>query len=156
MMCTERHYKLDKLNIANEMRMFDRKVRTFYDDLTPEEKKKFSNYLMIRWGSAVEGSRELQEFYVISCNERLNKHFFDVSKHPKLHWLMATSVSPNLGTPRHPWIAPKKKQAGLSAKRKALIAMYPHYKDDEIDVMMQIVSDKEIKQYIKDSGDDPK
>ena len=146
----------DKLNIANEMRMFDRKVRTFYDDLTPEEKKKFSNYLMIRWGSAVEGSRELQEFYVIATNERLNKHFFDVGKHPKLQWLMATSVSPGLGTPRHPWIAPKKKEAGLSAKRKALMVMYPDYKDDEIEVMMQIVSDKEIKQYIKDSGDDPK
>ena len=146
----------DKLNIANEMKMFDRKVRSFYDDLTPEEKKKFSTYLMIRWGSAVEGSRELQEFYVISCNERLNKHFFDVSKHPKLQWLMATSVSPDLGSQRHPWIAPKKKQPGASAKRKALTAMYPHYKDDEIDVMMQIVSDKEIKQYLKDSGEDIK
>ena len=146
----------DKLSIANEMKMFDRKVRSFYDDLTPEERKKFSNYLMIRWGSAVEGSRELQEFYVIATNERLNKHFFNVSKHPKLQWLMATSVSPDLGSQRHPWIAPKKKVAGVSAKRKALVAMYPHYKDDEIDVMMQIVSDKEIKQYIKDSGDDPK
>jgi hypothetical protein len=146
----------DKLNIANEMRQFDRKNRSFYDELTAEEKKKFSNYLMIRWGSAVEGSRELQEFYVIATNERLNKHFFNVSKHPKLQWLMATSVSPDLGSQRHPWIAPKKKQAGLSAKRKALMAMYPHYKDDEIEVMMQIVSDKEIKQYSKDSGDDPK
>jgi len=146
----------DKLNIANEMKMFDRKVRSFYDDLTAEEKKKFSNYLMIRWGSAVEGSRELQEFYVISCNERLNKHFFNVSKHPKLQWLMATTVSPDLGSQRHPWIAPKKKLAGASAKRKALAAMYPHYKDDEIDVMMQIVSDKEIKQYLKDSGEDTK
>jgi hypothetical protein len=146
----------DKLNIANEMKQFDLKNRDFYDELTPEERKKFSNYLMIRWGSAVEGSRELQEFYVISCNERLNKHFFNVSKHPKLQWLMATSVSPDLGSQRHPWIAPKKKQAGASTKRKALAAMYPHYKDDEIDVMMQIVSDKEIKQYTKDSGNDPK
>ena len=146
----------DKLTIANEMKMFDRKVRSFYDDLTPEEKKKFSNYLMIRWGSAVEGSRELQEFYVIATNERLNKHFFNVSKHPKLQWLMATSVSPDLGTPRHNWIAPKKKQAGASAKRKALMAIYPTYKDDEIDVMMQIVTDKEIKEYLKQSGQDTK
>jgi len=146
----------DKLTIANEMKMFDRKVRSFYDDLTVEERKKFSNYLMIRWGSAVEGSRELQEFYVIATNERLNKHFFSVSKHPKLQWLMATSVSPDLGTPRHNWIAPKKKEAGASARRKALAAMYPHYKDDEIDVMALLVSDKEIKQYLKDSGEDSK
>jgi hypothetical protein len=146
----------DKLNIANEMRQFDRKNRTFYDELTAEEKKKFSNYLMIRWGSSVEGSRELQEFYVISCNERLNKHFFDVSKHPKLHWLMATSVSPDLGTPRHPWIAPKKKEAGLGPKRKALMAMYPTYKDDEIDVMAAITTQKEIDAYNKAAGNDKK
>ena len=146
----------DKLNIANEMRMFDRKVRSFYDDLTHEEKKKFSTYLMIRWGSSVEGSRELQEFYVIATNERLNKHFFDVSKHPKLHWLMATSVSPGLGTPRHPWIAPKKKEARLSAKRKALVAMYPDYKDDEIDVMCAITTQKEIDAYNRDVGNDKK
>ena len=146
----------DKLNIANEMRMFDRKVRSFYDDLTPEEKKKFSNYLMIRWGSAVEGSRELQEFYVIATNERLNKHFFDVGKHPRLQWLMATSVSPGLGTPRHPWIAPKKKEAGLSAKRKALIEMYPNYKDDEIDVMAQITTQKEIDEYNRQAGNEKK
>ena len=146
----------DKLNIANEMRQFDRKNRNFYDELTAEEKKKFSNYLMIRWGSAVEGSRELQEFYVISTNERLNKHFFDMGKHPKLQWLMATTVSPDMGTPRHPWIAPKKKEAGMSAKRKALTAMYPHYKDDEIDVMMSITTQKEIDEYNRQAGNDKK
>ncbi len=138
------------------MRMFDRKVRSFYDDLTAEEKKKFSNFLMIRWGSAVEGSRELQEFYVIATNERLNKHFFDVAKHPKLQWLMATAVSPGLGTHRHPWIAPKKKQSGASARRRQLAEMYPHYKDDELDVMMAIATQKDIDQYFAAAGQDRK
>ena len=146
----------DKLNIANEMRMFDRKVRTFYDDLTAEEKKKFSNYLMIRWGSSVDGSRELQEFYVIATNERLNKHFFDLGRHPKLQWLLATTVSPDIGTPRHPWIAPRKKEAGLSAKRKALMEIFPHYKDDEIDVMAEITTQKEIDAYNREAGRDKK
>lgn len=146
----------DKLNIANEMRMFDRKVRTFYDDLTAEEKKKFSNYLMIRWGSSVDGSRDLQEFYVIATNERLNKHFFDLGRHPKLQWLLATTVSPDVGTPRHPWIAPRKKEAGLSAKRRALMEIFPHYKDDEIDVMAEITTQKEIDAYNRDAGRDKK
>lgn len=146
----------DKLNIANEMRQFDRKNKSFYNDLTAEERKKFSNYLMIRWGSAVEGSRELQEFYVIATNERLNKHFFDVARHPQLQWLMATSVSPGLGTPRHVWIAPRKKQAGASAKKKELQAMYPDYKDDEIDVMVQITTQKEIDEYNRQAGAEKK
>ena len=144
----------DRLNIANEMRQLDRKNRQFYDDLTAEEKKKFSTYLMIRWSSAVEGDRELQEYYVQSCNHYLNRHFFDVNRHPKLQWLMATAVSPGLGTPRHPWIAPRKKEAGLSAKRKALVAMYPHYRDDEIDVMCEITTQKEIDAYNRAAGAD--
>lgn len=148
----------DKLNINNEMRQFDRKNRKFYDELDESEKKKFSPYLMIRWGSAVEGSRELQEFYVIATNERLNKHFFAVSTsaHKKLQWLLATTVSPDLGAHRHPWIAPKKKVAGDSAKRKALQEIYPTYKDDEIDVMMKLVSQKEIDAYFKSAGEDRK
>ena len=91
----------DKLSIANEMMCFDRKDRNFYADLTDEEKKKFSNFLMIRWGSSVQGSRDLQEFYLISTNERLNKHFFTINRHPQLQWLCASSVSPGMGTHRH-------------------------------------------------------
>ena len=146
----------DKLNIVNEMRMFDRKVRSFYDDLTEEERKKFSPFLMIRWGSAVEGSRELQEFYVIATNERLNKHFFNINtaRHKKLQWLMATTVSPDLGTQRHSWISLKKKESGAGTKRKQLAEIFPHYKDDELDVMMEIVSQKEIDQYFRAAGQD--
>lgn len=143
----------NKLDIGNEMRQFDRKNRNFYDELSDDERKKFSPFLMIRWGSSVEGSRDLQEFYLIATNERLNKNFFALSKHPKLQWLLATTVSPDLGTPRHNWISPKKKVAGESAKRKQLVAMFPLYKEDEIDVMMKIVTDKEIKEFLKLSGE---
>jgi len=58
----------DRLTIQNEMRCFDLKDRGFYDSLTDEERKKFSNYLMIRWGSAVEASADMQKFYVIATN----------------------------------------------------------------------------------------
>jgi hypothetical protein len=146
----------DKLNIANEMRQFDRKNREFYDELTAEERKKFSNYLMIRWGSSVEGSRDLQEFYVISCNERFNKHFFDLGKHPKLQWLLATTVSPDMGTPRHPWIAPKKKEPGASSFKKQLSELFPHMKTDEIDLLASITTKKELDAYIRQHGNDPK
>jgi hypothetical protein len=134
------------------MRQLDRKNRNFYSELTDEERKKFSNYLMIRWASCVEGSREMQEFYLISTNQRLNKHFFNISKHPGLQWLCATTVSPDMGTPRHNWIAPKKKEAGVSSMKKQLAEIYPHMKDDELDVMAKITTKKEIDAYFKASG----
>ena len=145
---------MDKLSIHNEMSEFDRKNRRFYDELTDEEKKKFSNYLMIRWGSAVQGSQELQEFYLISCNERFNKHFFAINRHPKLQWLCATAVSPGMGTHRHQWIAPKKKEAGSNATKKQLLELYPNMKADDIEVMDAITSKKELEAHLKALGRD--
>ena len=113
----------DKLNIANEMAVFDRKDRTFYDSLTDEE--------------------------------RLNKHFFAVNKHPKLQWLMATTVSPGLGTFRHQWIAPKKKEAGGNGSiQKQLSEIFPNMKLDDAKLLSHITTKKELDQYLKDHGQD--
>jgi hypothetical protein len=145
---------VDKLSIQNEMSQFDRKNRGFYDSLTDEERKKFSNYLMIRWGSSVQGSRELQEFYLIATNERLNKHFFAINRHPRLQWLCATAVSPGLGAHRHQWIAPKKKEGSTSAVRKQLSELFPQMKSDDLDVMARISTQKELDAYLRKLGRD--
>jgi hypothetical protein len=142
----------DKLSINNEMAVFDRKDRKFYDNLTDEERKKFSNFLMIRYGSSVQGGRDLQEFYLIATNERLNKHFFNINKHPKLQWLCATTVSPGMGTQRHQWIAPKKKEPGASGIKKRLAEIYPTLKDDELELMAKINTKKDLDEYLKRSG----
>jgi len=144
----------DKLNIQNEMRCLDSKVRDFYDSLTEEERKKFSNYLMIRWGSSVVGASELQEYYLIATNERLNKHFFELSRHPKLQWLLATTVSPGMGNHRHQWIAPKKKEKGDNEIKKALMDLYPTMKSDEINMLSKMITKKELKELMKDLGND--
>jgi hypothetical protein len=145
---------MDKLSIGNEMAQFDSKNREFFDELTDEEKKKFSPFLMIRYGSSVSGSRDLQEFYLIATNERLNKKFFAVNtaQHKKLQWLMATTVSPGLGNFRHNWIAPKKKEPGAGSMRKQLMELFPHLKDDEVDLLAQITTKKEIDIYLRELG----
>ena len=147
---------MDKLSIQNEMMQFDRKNRLFYDSLTDEERKKFSNYLMIRWGSSIQGSTELQGYYLQSSNHYVNKHFFDINRHPKLQWLCATAVSPDLGTQRHQWIAPKKKEAGASGIRKQIAELFPHLKDDEVELMSKINTKKDIDAYLKQLGQEVK
>lgn len=138
------------------MTQFDRKNRNFYDGLTDEERKKFSTFLMIRYGSCVSGNKDLQEFYLISTNERLNKNFFPLHKHPKLQWLMATTVSPDMGTFRHNWIATKKKEPGAGSFKKQLSELYPHMKDDEIELMSKINTKKDIDAYMKELGHENK
>jgi len=134
------------------MACFDRKDRDFYDNLTDDEKKKFSNFLMIRWGSSVNGSKEMQEYYLIATNERLNKHFFNISKHPKLQWLCATTVSPGMGVQRHNWISLKKKEAGVNSIRKQLGELFPHLEDDSLDLMATLNTQKDINEYLKKLG----
>jgi hypothetical protein len=144
----------DKLSIANEMAQFDGKNRQFFDELSEEERKKFSPFLMIRYGSSVSGSRDLQEFYLIATNERLNKRFFAVNttQHKKLQWLMATTVSPGLGTFRHNWIAPRKKESTNTAIRKQLAELFQHLKDDELDLLAEITTKKELDTYLRELG----
>ena len=147
---------MDKLSIQNEMACFDRKDRDFYNSLTDEERKKFSNYLMIRWGSSVQGSRELQEFYVIATNERLNKHFFAINRHPKLQWLCATTVSPGMGTHRHQWITPKKKDGGTTEVKRILMEIMPTAKMTDIETLAAITDKKELKELLREYGNSDK
>ena len=143
---------MDKLSINNEMTQFDRKNRKFYDELTDEERKKFSTYLMLRYGASVEGNADLQEWYLRATNERMNMHFFDLGKHPKLQWLLATTVSPGMGTQRHYWQASKKKEGSNSKAVKFITQLYPHMKQDEVELLADLNTAKELKELAKQSG----
>jgi hypothetical protein len=145
----------DKLSIANEMAQMDAKNREFYDSLTIEERKKFSNYLMIRWGSCVTGDPTLQAYYLMATNERLNKHFFDIGRHPKLQWLCATTVSPGMGRQRHQWIAPKKKESNNKAV-KFLAEIFPLAKSDELELMARLNDTNDLKDLARKHGWDDK
>ena len=146
---------MNKLDIFYEMKQFDLKNRSFYSELTDEERKKFSNFLMIRWGSAVGGSAELQSYYLMSCNERLNKNWFDLNKHPELQWLLATTVSPGMGSHRHEWIKQKKRESNNKVV-KFLRNFYPEYADDDLETLAEITTKDELKQLAKQHGWDDK
>jgi hypothetical protein len=145
---------IDKLNIANEMAQFDYKNRDFFDSLTEEEKKKFSPFLMIRWGAAVQGNADMQAYYLMSTNEKLNKNFFDVNtaQHKKLQWLMATTVSPGMGKQYHKWLAAGKKDSSNNKTEKFVREMFPHLKDDEVKLMAEINTKDDLKKLAKSYG----
>ena len=143
----------DKLNIKNEMAQFDRKNKDFYDSLDEQEKKKFAPFLMIRWGSAVGGNPDLQAYYLMSCNENLNKNFFEISaaKHKKLQWLLATTVSPGMGNQYHQWISLKKKTSD-NKSIKFLREQFPHLKDDDLKLLSELNDKTDLKSYAKELG----
>lgn len=147
----------DKLNINSELRALDTKDRDFYDNLTDEEKKKFSPYLMLRYGASVEGNSDFQDWYLRSTNERVNQNFFDVStsQHKKLQWLLCTTISPNMGSMRHYWLGAKKSGKDNKAV-KFLTKLYPTAKDDEIELLAELNSKDDLKQLAREHGWDDK
>jgi len=144
---------MDKLSINNEMAQLDIKNRAFYDELTDDEKKKFATYLMLRYAASVEGNDDLQEWYLRATNDKVNQNFFDLNKHPKLQWLLCTSVSPGMGRQRHYWQASKKREGASNSKNiKFLIKLYPHMKQDEIELLSEINTVADLKKLARDMG----
>lgn len=140
------------LEIKYEMQAFDRKDRAYYDNFTDEDRKKFSTYLMLKYGANVGGNQDLQAYYLMATNGRVNKNFFDLgTKHTKLQWLTCTTVSPAKEPQFHYWLKAKKKE-GDNKSQKFLAKLYPNMKLDEIDLLSKLNDKKEIKKLAHSLG----
>jgi hypothetical protein len=137
------------------MAAFDRKDRAYYDKFTDEQKKQFSTYLMLKYGANVSGNADMQAYYLMATNERVNKNFFDLGKHPKLQWLSCTTVSPQMGNQFHYWLKGKKKE-GDNKSQKFLAKLYPTMKSDEIELMAKINDKRDIADMARNLGLDDK
>lgn len=150
-----------KLNMFDALRAMDKKDRGFYDSLNEQEKKGFAPFVMVRWASSVSHSMaEMDEWWLKATNQRFNTNLLylnsNTTKHPKLQWLMATTTSPGMGAMRHQWIGYKKKEKVNNKTKNFLISQYPGLSDKEIALLMEIITNKELKKYAKDLGLDDK
>ena len=116
-----------------------------------EERKEYSSYLAIKYAANVEGIPELEEYYIIAANERANPHYLSLSRHPELQWLLLTTISPGMGNHNHYWLKAPTRRGG-NRLRNFVEQLYPHFGDDEIDLMLTINSVDDFKNYARDLG----
>lgn len=130
----------------------------WYESLDGETKKSFSPYVTMRFASNVKANKILQESHIENVNEFCNKHFSLTQKHSDdslLFWKLLCLC----GTGKkqfHPWLkAPKGK--GKKTKLFDFVqSCYPTYKDDEIEVLLNVLDKKELRQLAKSAGLDDK
>ena len=148
--------RLSDLPLNTVLSALDQKDMKFWDRCTTEQQKKIAPFLLNRYMSLVKGNQELAAYYLMATNDRVNKQYFELSKHPKLVWQLLCTVSPGGEKQFHQWVGHKKKGAsskGLSDIRKQLSVIYPNMKEDELDLMSTITTKKELKELAKASGE---
>lgn len=144
-----------KLDIKRELGAVDRKDYSFYDNLTDEERKAFSPYVLMRYTANVQGDRDIQEWFLENTNELVNKNHWDLSKnHKGLLWkLFAASGA---GVPAyHPYLAAGKKEKANKIE-KLLCELYPARKMDEIKLLASMMDKKDRDELFDMMGFDKK
>jgi hypothetical protein len=141
------------LDIKRELQAVDRKNYNFYDNLSDEEKKSFSPYILMRYTSNVQGDRDIQEWFVEMTNEMVNKNHWDLSKnHKGLLWKLFAATGAGVPT-YHPYLASGKKEKANKVE-KLLCELYPAMKMDEIKMTAGMMSKEDIKELFDKMGFD--
>jgi len=141
----------EKLAIKEILSWIDNDEKDIWNHLEDEHKKQVSFWLLNRYVSSVNGSREKQELAVFKTNEYYNKHFNSIgvgkdNGHQKLMWQLLCMSGATGKNEFHPWIGFKKKSAGDAKAIKLLEQIYPDMKQDEVELLARISTKKELKQ----------
>jgi hypothetical protein len=144
-----------KLDIKRELNAIDTRNFSFYENLSDEEKKAFSPYILMRYISNVQGDPDIQEWFIETTNEYVNKNHWDLSKnHKELLWKLFAAVG--LGQSMyHPYLAAGKK--GKANKIEKLLAeIYPAWKMEDIKILASMMDKKDIDELFDKMGFDKK
>lgn len=144
-----------KLDIKRELQAVDRREYDFYDQLTDEEKKAFSPYILMRYTSNVQGDQDLQEWFLERTNELVNKNHWNLSKnHKSLLWKLFAGVGVGQNM-YHPYLASGKKQK-TNKIEKLLAELHPSWKLEDVKLTAKLMTPEDIKQLLDDVGLDKK
>ena len=144
-----------RLPVKDILAAIDMGAKNVWDELDNDERKQVSFWLLNRYASSVNGSREEQELAIFKTNEYYNKDYMVVSKHPKLMWQLLCQTGNTQKIQFHQWIGFKKKGGGSKANDdgvKLLSQIYPNMKLDEMENLVSISTTKELKELAEEHG----
>ena len=147
---------MSKLPVKDILAAIDMNAKSVWNELSDEEKKQVSFWLLNRYVSSVSGNRDKQELAVFKTNEYYNKNWNVLgTRHPKLQWQLLCNTGNTGKIEFHPWIGLKQKGSDDKAI-KLLQQIYPNMKNDEVEILARISTTKELKEIAEEHGIDVK
>lgn len=125
----------------------------FYSRLTPDQQKEFSPWLAMRFASSGQGA--LTYHYLLMVNDIVNVDFSLLKNHPELQWKLLAVCGCGQQS-FHPWIAPGKSKKKEGKLRSFLQEIYPAMKNKDIDLIIELNDENELKELARDTGMDEK
>lgn len=140
----------EKIDIFRILNQADKKNILFYQQLSEEEKKSFSPFLIQRWLSGTVDSRQ-----VIFLNELLNPFIFSFFNHKHLLWLLIT-ICTNGNIQKYSWNKlPGKQQTHSKPETINIISQYYGYSKKQAKEILNLLSYEEIIWYAEQLGKQP-
>ena len=144
-----------KLDIKRELNAVDLKKYDFYNNLTDDEKKAFSPFILMRYTASVQGDRDTQEWFLEMTNELVNKNHWTLSKnHKALLWKLFAGIGTGAAA-YHPYLAAGKKEKANKIE-KLLAELYPSYKMEDIKLLASLMDNKDKEELFDKMGFDKK
>jgi hypothetical protein len=143
----------EKLPVKDILAAIDMGAKEVWDELSDEQKKQVSFWLLNRYVSSVKGKRDNQELAVFKTNEYYNKNWNVLgTKHPKLQWQLLCAAGNTGKIEYHEWIGLKSSKTEASKIVKFLAEIYPNEKMSDLEVLSTTMDKKKVKQLAKDHG----
>jgi hypothetical protein len=143
------------LDIKRELNAIDMRDYDFYSRLTPEERKEFSPFILMRYSSNVQGDTELQEWFLERTNELVNKHHWVLSKnHKELLWKLFAGCGAGVKT-YHPYLKAGTKEKAVKIE-KLLAELNPAMKLSDIKAWAKMMTKADREELFDKMGFDKK
>jgi hypothetical protein len=144
------------LDIKRELRAVDQREYNFYDNLSDQEKKEFSPYILMRYVANVQlNEPDIQEWYLERTNEFVNKNHWTLSKNQKaLLWKLFASCGTGINC-YHPYLKASSKEKAIKIE-KLLLELYPAMKLEDIKIMAKMMTKEDKTELFDKMGFDKK
>jgi hypothetical protein len=147
--------KKKELDLGSLLRAVDLRNYEFYESLNEKQLKEFSPYVLMRYVSNSDHNiKDIQEWYVETVNERINKNHWDLSKkHSQLLWKLYASTGVG-ETTDHRYLPALKYQ--FNKFEKLIAELNPAMKPQEVKLLASLMTDDEKKELLDNMGFDKK
>lgn len=123
-----------------------------YNKANDEGKKKIEQefWMLQRWMSCPS---KYKEHYIVMLNELVNADWSCISKHPELRWKLFAlcGVGANMSY-KGEWVGTPNAKKKLNSKEEFLAEVFPTIKDDELDLLLSLNTDDELKKFARELG----